>query len=588
MRLQVIKNRILFWVKKILLYSAFAFIAFVSLSFLIFQFPEVQTALIGRFLKGFSQVVGFPTSVERMDLRWYDRLEMKKVLIKDPEHNEMISVGSLIVNFGFLDLLTNGKVNIEAADIDLATVSLIKIAESDTSKNLNINIFIKKINEKFSSGKGGPSSSKLNIGEVELDHSQFIYSINFIAKLKNTSLDPKDLALFNYGLRELPQRVMVSGNATGKVDRFVFRNMDLVMGGTRIAGRLRMDGLPDVNETFIDLKINDGLIHQSDIQYFMPKNFYSIVKPLGRTHAQIEFTGFINDFVAKGNLATSLGKVKSDVNLKVNEKDVGQSTFRGNLSLTNFELGKYLSDTINFQRVTLSGRINGKGLTRETTDFTLTGQVNSIGFRQYNYSNITTNARFAAQLFNGVVSINDPNLKFSANGFIDFREGKDIIQVKATLDTAIVDRLGFIKDPLFVSSYFDVNTRGLKLDSLFGSVVLRNTRIDYKSNVLNLDSIHIISAKVGTDRQLKLRISIADFNIQGNFKYTSVYTDLSRLAKEFYLSLKNDREALSNYYKLKKETSQQKYYATFELKVHDMRPLAVLGNVDLFVSPNSK
>src|SRR5260221_8581870 len=320
----------------------------------------------------------------------------------------------------------------------------------------------------------------------------------------------------------------------------------------------------------------------------MPKNFYSIVKPLGRTHAQIEFTGFINDFVAKGNLATSLGKVKSDVNLKVNEKDVGQSTFRGNLSLTNFELGKYLSDTINFQRVTLSGRINGKGLTRETTDFTLTGQVNSIGFRQYNYSNITTNARFAAQLFNGVVSINDPNLKFSANGFIDFRKGKDIIQVKATLDTAIVDKLGFIKDPLFVSSYFDVDTKGLRLDSLFGSVVLRNTHINYKSNVLNLDSIHIISAKVGTDRQLKLRSSIADFDMQGNFKYTSVYNDLSQLAKEFYLSLKNDRSALSSHYQQKKESSLQKYYSTFELTVHDIKPLAVLVNVDLFVSPNSK
>src|SRR5258707_3881489 len=152
MMLEVIKNPILFWVKKILLYSAFAFIAFVSLSFLIFQFPEVQTALIGRYLKGFSQVIGFPTVVERIDLRWYDRLEMKKVMIKDPEGNEMISVGSLILNFGFLDLLTNGKVNIEAADIDRAKVSVIKISE-DTSRNLNINIFIKKINEKFSSGK---------------------------------------------------------------------------------------------------------------------------------------------------------------------------------------------------------------------------------------------------------------------------------------------------------------------------------------------------------------------------------------------------------------------------------------------------
>src|SRR5437868_1336371 len=144
MRLQVIKNRVLFWGRKILLYSLFAIVAFVTLSFLIFQFPEVQTALTRRYLKGFSQVVGFHSSVERIDLRWYDRLEMTHVLIKDPENNNMISVGRLLVNFGFMDLISSGTVNIDEADIDRATVSLINIKESDTSKNLNINIFIKK------------------------------------------------------------------------------------------------------------------------------------------------------------------------------------------------------------------------------------------------------------------------------------------------------------------------------------------------------------------------------------------------------------------------------------------------------------
>src|SRR5262249_40037373 len=159
---------------------------------------------------------------------------------------------------------------------------------------------------------------------------------------------------------------------------------------------------------------------------------------------------------------------------------------------------------------------------------------------------------------------------------------------KATLDTAFVHKLGFIKDPLFVRSYFDVNTSGLKLDSLLGSVVLRNTLVNYKEKSLALDSIHIISDINETSRQLKLRSSIADFNMQGNYRYTSLFNDLQQLSKEFYLSLKNDRPALSKHYQMKKETVLQKYDAVFELTVHDMRPLAVLGSTDLFISPNSK
>src|SRR6478609_11097531 len=173
MRLQVIKNRIWYWFRKIFLYVIFSSLTFFTLGFIILQFPQVQTALINRYLSGFSQVIDFPTTVESMDLRWYDRLELKNVKIKDPEHNTMISVDRLLVNFEVLSLLLHGSVNIDAADIEHAEVSLIKIHEGDTSKNLNINIFIKNINHKLSSGSGGKSSAKLNIGEINLNSSKF-------------------------------------------------------------------------------------------------------------------------------------------------------------------------------------------------------------------------------------------------------------------------------------------------------------------------------------------------------------------------------------------------------------------------------
>lgn len=678
----------MFWLRKIFLYSAFIFLVFFTLGFIILQFPQVQSALTSRYLSGFSQVIGFPTSVESIDLRWYDRLVLNNVSIKDPENNSMIAVKRLMVNFEFLSLLGNGTVNIDAAVVDHAEVSLIKIAETDTSKNLNINVFIKKINEKFSSGsKGGKSSAKLNIGEIELTGSKFIYNdtekdsikngfdyhhfflnvdegdieafqvigdtiqfdvnsldivdrqtkleikdletffrisqssmeflnttlkagksvvadtiiftyqsmddlsdfnnkVNINAKLKNTILDPNDLALFTYGLPPLPKPIKLSGTLKGQVSRFTFSNMSLLFGNSTIEGRLSMDGLPNINETFIDLKVKDGVIEPADIRSFVRENTHDLLIPLGRTIAHAEFTGFINDFVAKGNLATSLGRINADVNLKINEKEVDQSTFSGNLELNNFLLGTYLRDTINFQKVTLSGRIKGKGLERGNTDFTLTGKINSLGFRRYNYSDITTNARFAKQLFNGDLFINDPNLKFKGKAFIDFRKGKELIQVKANLDTAFLDHLGFIKEPLFIRSYFDVNTNGLELDSLFGTVVLRNALVNYQGKVLDLDSIRIISSKEGNGRQLQLRSSVADVNLKGDYRYSTLFNDLRKFGQEFYLKFQNNEQQLTDHYKLRKKTVQP-YKASFEMVLHDMLPLAVLADVDLFISPGT-
>lgn len=679
----------MFWFKRIFLYSTFILLVFFTLGFLILQFPQVQTALISRYLSGFSQVVGFPATVESMDLRWYDRLELINVKIKDPEHNTMISVDRLLVNFEVLNLLLNGNINIDAADIDHAEVSLIKIYESDTSKNLNINLFIKKINEKFSSGGSGQSSAKLNISEIALNNSKFNYDdnendsikngfdyyhfnldvddgdinsfqvigdtvqfdvksldildhqtkldikdlstyfrisqssmeflnvnlkagksvisdtiiftyqsqddlsddfngkVNIRAKLKNTILDPHDLALFTYGLSPLPHPIKLNGVFTGKVSRFTFNKMNVAWGNSRIEGRLRMDGMPNINETFTDLKIKEGIIDQNDIQFLLQQKTAKALHPLGKIQARGEYTGFPNDFVARGNLITQLGKINSDVNLKINEADVSQSTFSGNMELDDFHLGVYLNDTINYQRVTLNGKINGKGLTRENADFILTGRISSLGFRHYNYSNINTNARFARQLFNGDLSINDPNLIFNAKAFIDFRKGKELIQVKANLDTAFFEKLGFTKRPLFIRSYFDVNTSGLKLDSLFGSIVLRNSVLKFNNQVLTLDSVHLISTQEGTDRQLRLQSSIADFVMKGDYRYSTLFNDAQKFGRELYLKINNNRESLQTYYE-KKKTNTQSYQVSFDLTVHDMLPLAVLGNIDLFVSPGTK
>jgi hypothetical protein len=687
MKLQVIKNGILFWCKKIFLYGLFLFLVFSVLSVVILQIPQVQTALIGRYLAGFSQVVGFPTTIEKMHLRWYDRLELKNVKIRDPENNSMIEVGRLLINFEILSILKGGAVTIDAADIDQAKVSLVKIAEGDTSKSLNINVFIKRINDKFSSGHGGQSSAKLNIGEIDLHRSEFIYNdneedsikngfdyyhfdlnvpkgavhhfqvigdtiqfdtkglqiqdrqtklnvkkldtyfrisqssmeflnlsldagnsavsdtiiftykamddlsdfnekVSILAKLKHAYLDPYDLAWFTYGLQPLPQSLLLSGTFAGKISHFTFNPMTVALGNTRIGGRLSMDGMPDIKETFIDLKIKDGIVDQNDLRFLLGESSFNALRPLGRTHVQAEFTGFISDFVAKGNLTTQLGEIKSDINLKINAQNIEESTFSGNMELDNFNLGFYLKDTINYQRVSLSGRINGKGLNRENADFILSGKINSLGFRRYNYTGITTNARFARQLFNGNLSISDPNLKFNGEASIDFRKGRELIQVKANLDTAFLDKLGFIKEPLFIRSYFDVNTSGLELDRLFGTVVLRHSEVRYNNKVLELDSIRISSEKQGDDHQLQLRSSIADFIMKGNYSYYSLFNDLQKFWLEFYLKLNNNSQSTAAYYKRKK-ISLQPNQAAFEMVVHDMLPLAVLGSIDLFISPGS-
>ncbi len=138
MNLQVIKNRI----RKILAYTAAGILFLLISSFLIIQMPPVQNRLIDGFLKEFSKVTGFRASVKSFRMLWFDRLELDGVVVYDLENNEMITAKKILINFKVSQLFEQNNVNIDGVFLDSAHVLLTKINESDTSRDLNFNVFI--------------------------------------------------------------------------------------------------------------------------------------------------------------------------------------------------------------------------------------------------------------------------------------------------------------------------------------------------------------------------------------------------------------------------------------------------------------
>ena len=46
------------------------------------------------------------------------------------------------------------------------------------------------------------------------------------------------------------------------------------------------------------------------------------------------------------------------------------------------------------------------------------------------------------------------------------------------LDTAHLHKIGLLKDNLSISTYLDIDTKGLQIDSIFGRATFRNTRVE--------------------------------------------------------------------------------------------------------------
>ncbi|MBX2894632.1 MAG: translocation/assembly module TamB [Cyclobacteriaceae bacterium] len=686
MKLQVIKNRVFIWLKRVLLYTTYFVLLVVIGSFFILQIPAVQKRIAQRFTNKFSQVSGFVINYSRLHVVWYDRVELKDLTITDPAGNTMLGSRKLLVNFSLSSLLSDNNINLDAVFLEDADIRFYKIPEQDSTRDININLFINEINKQFSGGGGG-AAKHLNIGEIliyrtgfqlhddqkdSIKHAFDYNHINFFideaqannfkvigdtielklntligeekncslpvhnfstffrlsqtgmdfynlsarvgestlsdtiqfsyktladlndfnnkvllkASLRNCIIKPADLVLFTPGIKPLPQPIAVSSKVSGRINRLTLNSMELALGETQVAGKLQLDGLPVISETFINLDLKSGNIFIGDLEFLFPRNINALLQPLGRFKFIGKFTGFIDDFVANGNFKGAFGQIISDINLKVDPQYINQSTYSGNLTLNQLDLGLMLRDTSTFQKVTLSGRIKGKGLTQETADFNLAGKIQSIGIRHYNYTNIITDARFASELVNGIVSIDDPNLQLRAIGGVNIRSGQQVIKVKAQLDTLLTKPIGLTSDELFVKSNVDIDIKGLKLDSLFGRAQLARSHIEFNGRSMDIDTVYLQSSVNNNIRNLSLHSSFADATLTGAFYFSSLFSDLQKLSHEFQLNLRNNKDEIESYYS-KKPKATQDYQVNFALNLKNINPLLSLINQPVSVSNES-
>lgn len=684
MNLQVIKIRIQYWIKKIILYGLYGGLALFLLAFGLLQVPPIQKSVARYYTDKLGVISGFDISYHSVYVVWYDRIQINGLLITDPQKNTMIRAKKIAANFRISSLFMRNQINLDAVRLDSTLVNLVTIPNEGDGSILNINLFINKINNKAS---GKASSTKVNIGEIVLEKSGFNYNntgrdslghqfdhnhfklqlndghiqnfkvigdtiqfkvnsliakdqatqfeihqlttffrisqksmefinlnlnagsshikdtlrftydsqldladfnnkVNIEAHLDGSILEPEDLALFFPAIKKIENPITVNGRFSGKLNHFTLTEMSIASGNTQLTGTLSMDGLPAIDETFIDLKLRPSSMDINDLQFLFSDRVFHRLKPLDRFSLTGNFTGFINDFVANGSFNGRIGKIRSNINLKINELNPDLSLYKGDLELSDFQLGIYLGDTTTFKSISLKGNINGRGLTQQSADFRLEALVSHVATSSYDYKNIVTNAQFSSQFFDGHLSIHDPNLKFNAQGSIDFRNNTNLVKIKANLDTAMLHQLGLSRNPFFIRSQIDIDSKGLTLDSLFGRADFYHTQVTYGDETLEADTLQLISRQINEGRSLQLKSSLANIDLSGNYYYSSLFKDVSNLGTELYLTIINNRNKLANYYS-QKVKSTQAYKATFTIHLHDINPLLEIADLDLKLGENT-
>ena len=142
-----------------------------------FQFPTVQTWATQKAVKEISARMGYPISIERINIKWLDVISLEQVSVKDLNNKPMIDVGRLDINFDIEAILLNSasEIHLDEVNVYRPQVRLVKTNSGDT----NMDFFIARVNEIANSGDTTgyipDQNIPFTIGKATLTDGTFYY-----------------------------------------------------------------------------------------------------------------------------------------------------------------------------------------------------------------------------------------------------------------------------------------------------------------------------------------------------------------------------------------------------------------------------
>lgn len=386
------------------------------------------------------------------------------------------------------------------------------------------------------------------------DYISFVDSVRMDYDFRHSTVNLKDVAFFAPGMKGLQEVLKVTGHVYGPVSSLNARDLVVEYGnGTRLAGNIDMDGLPNIRETFLHLDLKSFTTNYADMSSIpqppfehgkslsIPRN----IANLGKMNFSGSFTGFMSDFVAYGTLKTSIGSLKTDISLK-QEEGTGKLAYRGKLQSNAFDVGKFFEEE-KVGRVTLKAEVDGSGLTKEDINATLVGQVRSAELIGYEYTNVDVNGSFARSMFSGEVMINDTNVNLVFRGGFDLSQELPQFNFHADVRHANLYELNLLRERenATVSGVVDVDFIGDDIDNLVGMIEVTNGTYQQEGDKLyTIDRFSLNVDETETSKSLELRSGILDADFDGMFSFKNIGKATNNLLNKHLPSYAGNLEPL--------------------------------------------
>lgn len=355
-----------------------------------------------------------------------------------------------------------------------------------------------------------------NIGKVRIN-----------TRLKNSQLAFKDILLLAPNLANTPpfkgnesEILKFNGDASGtinnlKIGQFTMSGFD--QANIKVQGQIT--GLPDVNKTMINLNVAALSITKKDLLKIAPK---------GSIPTNIELP---NKVSVVGKIVGKLDNLALNTNLK---SDFGNASFKGKLinisaqknqqyngfvTFDNFEMGKFLKQTDQIGKITLSANIKGIGFDPKTVRASVDGTIQQAQLKGYNYKNVILTANIANQIAQIKGNIQDPNITLNIDTKVDISKEFPSVKGNVKIGQLNLKPLGFYADNIGIRGDIDVDMQDTNPDNPNGKITINQGTLLQDGKPIKIENTTLIASNSAEGKKILIDAPFLKGNINGNFNY---------------------------------------------------------------------
>ncbi|TBN06919.1 translocation/assembly module TamB [Hyunsoonleella flava] len=342
------------------------------------------------------------------------------------------------------------------------------------------------------------------------------------------------------------QETTFSVNLSGTLNDLKAENLELnTSSNTLVYGDINFKNLfsKASNDFLMDGKFSNLTSTYKDLKALLPNVLGAAIPSSFDRLGKFKITGnsqiTASEVDANIRMNTELGFIKSDLHItKIN--DIDNASYKGKMVLDTFDLGTFIEDP-KVGQVSLNLDVNGQGFLAETIDTEIKGDVYALNYNNYNYNKTQVSGKIRNKIFDGILLVNDDNLKLKFNGLIDYSEAVNKYDFEADVDYADLNTLNFVKkDSISIfRSKVNMNMNSSSLDDAYGRITFRNTSYRNEHDAYNFKSFKIASRFEGKTRYVDIDSpDIIEGGISGEFRVRDIVKLLENSVGNIYTNYK--------------------------------------------------